>query len=109
MILRFLCTRTFSHDLDPYRTFGPRADTATSTRRLMLAVLGGFADVERDLIRIRTAEGGSYAKAQGAHGRPARRNTKAVAVKYSCSARRRRNGRIDCPRPWFIMANAASI
>jgi hypothetical protein len=37
----------------------------------MLAVLGGLADVERDLIRTRTAEGRSRAKAQGAHmGRP---------------------------------------
>ncbi|HQR89735.1 MAG TPA: recombinase family protein, partial [Caulobacter sp.] len=35
----------------------PWADTATSTGRLMLAVLGGLADVERDLIRTRTAEG----------------------------------------------------
>ena len=35
----------------------PWADTATSTERLMIAVLGGLADVERDLIRTRTAEG----------------------------------------------------
>jgi DNA invertase Pin-like site-specific DNA recombinase len=49
----------------------PWADTGTSTGRLMLAVLGGLADVERDLIRTRTAEGRSRAKAQGAHmGRP---------------------------------------
>ena len=34
----------------------PWANTATSTGRLMLAVLGGLADVERDLIRTRTAE-----------------------------------------------------
>ncbi len=33
----------------------PWADTGTG--RLMLAVLGGLADVERDLIRTRTAEG----------------------------------------------------
>jgi DNA invertase Pin-like site-specific DNA recombinase len=31
----------------------PWADTGTSTGRLMLAVLGGLADVERDLIRTR--------------------------------------------------------
>ena len=49
----------------------PWADTATSTGRLMLAVLGGLADVERDLIRTRTAEGRSRAKARGKHmGRP---------------------------------------
>ena len=50
----------------------PWADTGTSTGRLMLAVLGGLADVEHDLIRTRTAEGSSRAKAQGKHmGRPA--------------------------------------
>jgi len=37
----------------------PWADTGTSTGRLMIAVLGGLADVERDLIRTRTAEGRS--------------------------------------------------
>jgi DNA invertase Pin-like site-specific DNA recombinase len=31
----------------------PWADTGTSTGRLMIAVLGGLADVERDLIRTR--------------------------------------------------------
>jgi DNA invertase Pin-like site-specific DNA recombinase len=45
----------------------PWADTGTSTGRLMPAVLGGLADVERDLIRTRTAEGRSRAKAQGKH------------------------------------------
>jgi DNA invertase Pin-like site-specific DNA recombinase len=49
----------------------PWADTATSTGRLMIAVLGGLADVERDLIRTRTAEGRSRAKGRGQHmGRP---------------------------------------
>src|ERR1700732_4437880 len=51
----------------------PWADTATSTGRLMIAVLGGLADVERDLIRTRTAEGRSRAKARGQHmGRPSK-------------------------------------
>jgi DNA invertase Pin-like site-specific DNA recombinase len=49
----------------------PWADSATGTGRLMIAVLGGLADVERDLIRTRTAEGRSRAKARGQHvGRP---------------------------------------
>jgi DNA invertase Pin-like site-specific DNA recombinase len=49
----------------------PWADTGTSTGRLMLAVLGGLADVKRDLIRTGTAEGRSRAKAQGRQmGRP---------------------------------------
>lgn len=45
----------------------PWADTSTSTGRLMIAVLGGLADVERDLIRTRTAEGRSRAQARGQH------------------------------------------
>jgi DNA invertase Pin-like site-specific DNA recombinase len=43
----------------------PWADTSTSTGRLMIAVLGGLADVERDLIRTRTLEGRARAKARG--------------------------------------------
>jgi DNA invertase Pin-like site-specific DNA recombinase len=49
----------------------PWGDIGTSTGRLMLAVLGGLADVERDLIRTRTAEGRNRAKLKGKHmGRP---------------------------------------
>ncbi len=49
----------------------PWADTGTG--RLMIAVLGGLADVERDLIRTRTAEGRSRAQKRGQHmGRPPR-------------------------------------
>ena len=49
----------------------PWTDTATSAGRLIIAVLGGLADVERDLIRTRTAEGRSRAKARDPHmGRP---------------------------------------
>jgi DNA invertase Pin-like site-specific DNA recombinase len=43
----------------------PWADSTSSTGRLMLAVLGGLADVERDLIRTRTAEGRSRAQKRG--------------------------------------------
>lgn len=51
----------------------PWADTSTSTGRLMIAVLGGLADVERDLIRTRTAEGRNRAQARGTHmGRPSK-------------------------------------
>jgi DNA invertase Pin-like site-specific DNA recombinase len=39
----------------------------------MIVVLGGLADVERDLIRTRTAEGRGRAKARGQHmGRPSK-------------------------------------
>jgi DNA invertase Pin-like site-specific DNA recombinase len=61
----------------------PWADTATSTGRLMI---GGLADVERDLIRTRTAEGRSRAKARGQHmGRPPK-----LTPQQQKEARRRR-------------------
>jgi DNA invertase Pin-like site-specific DNA recombinase len=64
----------------------PWADTATSTGRLMIAVLGGLADVERDLIRTRTAEGRSRAIARGQHmGRPPK-----LTDAQKAEARRRR-------------------
>ena len=51
----------------------PWADTSTSTGRMMIAVLGGLADVERDLIRTRTSEGRARAKDRGQHmGRPSK-------------------------------------
>jgi len=48
----------------------PWSDTGTRAGRLMLAVLGGLADVERDLIRTRTAEGRSRQSPREAHGPP---------------------------------------
>jgi len=41
------------------------ADTTTPHGRLMLAVMGGLAEFERDLIRARTGEGRARAKARG--------------------------------------------
>jgi DNA invertase Pin-like site-specific DNA recombinase len=41
------------------------ADTTTAYGRLMLTVLGGLAEFERELIRARTGEGRERAKAQG--------------------------------------------
>jgi DNA invertase Pin-like site-specific DNA recombinase len=47
------------------------ADTTTSHGRLMLTVLGGLAEFERDLIRARTGEGRERAVARGQRmGRP---------------------------------------
>jgi DNA invertase Pin-like site-specific DNA recombinase len=64
----------------------PRADTGTSTGRLMIAVLGGLADVERDLIRTRTAEVRSRAQKRGQHmGRPPK-----LTAAQKAEARRRR-------------------
>jgi DNA invertase Pin-like site-specific DNA recombinase len=41
------------------------ADTTTAHGRLMLTVLGGLAEFERELIRARTGEGRERAKAKG--------------------------------------------
>lgn len=47
------------------------ADTTTPHGRLMLTVLGGLAEFERELIKARTGEGRARAKAAGVHmGRP---------------------------------------
>ena len=47
------------------------ADTTTSHGRLMLTVLGGLAEFERDLIRARTSEGRERARARSVRmGRP---------------------------------------
>jgi DNA invertase Pin-like site-specific DNA recombinase len=47
------------------------ADTTTAHGRLMLTVLGGLAEFERELIRARTGEGGKRAKERGVKfGRP---------------------------------------
>ena len=43
-----------------FRSLGDAwADTTTAARRLMLTVLGGLAEFERELIRARTGEGAS--------------------------------------------------
>ena len=49
------------------------ADTTTPHGRLMLTVLGGLAEFERELIKSRTKEGRDRAKARGVRlGRPSR-------------------------------------
>jgi len=57
-----------------FRSLGePWADTTTPHARLMLTVLGGLAEFERELIRARTGEGRDRAKARGVHmGRPSK-------------------------------------
>jgi len=55
-----------------FRSLGDTwADTTTAHGRLILIVLGGLAEFERELIRARTGEGRTRAKARGVHmGRP---------------------------------------
>jgi DNA invertase Pin-like site-specific DNA recombinase len=51
-----------------FRSLGdPWADTTTPHGRLILTVLGGLAEFERELIRERTGEGRERAKARGQH------------------------------------------
>lgn len=51
------------------------ADTTTPHGRLMLTVLGGLAEFERELIRSRTSEGRKRAKARGQAFGPKRKLT----------------------------------
>jgi hypothetical protein len=60
----------FPHCHNPYQAGSSRspprwANTSTSHGRLMLTVLGGLAEFERDLIRTRTGEGRARAVARG--------------------------------------------
>jgi DNA invertase Pin-like site-specific DNA recombinase len=49
-----------------FRSLGDTwADTTTAHGRLMLTILGGLAEFERELIRARTGEGRERAKARG--------------------------------------------
>jgi DNA invertase Pin-like site-specific DNA recombinase len=49
-----------------FRSLGDAwADTTTPHGRLMLTVLGGLAEFQRELIRARTGEGRARAKARG--------------------------------------------
>jgi DNA invertase Pin-like site-specific DNA recombinase len=67
----FAIVKQIVHAKAQFRSLAePWADTGTSTGRLMIAVLGGLADVERDLIRTRTAEGRSRAQKRGQHMAP---------------------------------------
>src|SRR5258705_176857 len=51
----------------------PWCDTTTPHGRLMLTVLGGLAEFERELIKARTGEGRARAKAKGVRmGRPSK-------------------------------------
>src|SRR5262249_11077943 len=77
-------TRDLLHVLDELGKRGPAfkslkdswADTTTPHGRLMLTVLGGLAEFERELIRARTGEGRKRAKARGVKfGRPVKLTT----------------------------------
>jgi DNA invertase Pin-like site-specific DNA recombinase len=65
------------------------ADTTTPHGRLMLTVLGGLAEFERELIRARTSEGRARAKARGVR---LGRRPKLTPYQKREALRRRANG-----------------
>ncbi len=73
-----------------FRSLGDTwADTTTAHGRLMLTVLGGLAEFERELIRTRTGEGRARAVARGVKmGRP----PKLTPHQMTEAIRRRDNG-----------------
>jgi DNA invertase Pin-like site-specific DNA recombinase len=73
-----------------FRSLGDTwADTTSAHGRLMLTVLGGLAELERELIRARTGEGRARAKARGVKmGRP----FKMTSCQIKEALRRRDNG-----------------
>jgi DNA invertase Pin-like site-specific DNA recombinase len=72
-----------------FRSLGDAwADTTTPHGRLMLTVLGGLAEFERELIRARTGEGRARAKARGV--KLGRRPKLTIHQKREAIARRER-------------------
>lgn len=73
-----------------FRSIGDAwADTTTPHGRLMLTVLGGLAEFERELIRVRTGEGRARAVARGVKmGRP----PKMTSYQIKEALQRRDNG-----------------
>src|SRR5215813_504729 len=81
------------------------ADTTTPHGRLMLTVLGGLAEFERELIRARTGEGRKRAKERGVRfGRPPKLN----AHQRKEAIERLRNGetQADIARTYGVDATA---
>jgi hypothetical protein len=69
----------------------------------MIAVVGGIADVGRDLIRARTAEGRCRAKARGQHNP---RRDQDIANRFTLNARSSLKQNTDgAPRPYLQYEN----
>jgi DNA invertase Pin-like site-specific DNA recombinase len=63
----------------------------TNTGRLMIAVLGGLVDAERDPIHTRTAEGRSRAQKRGQHYGPALETDRRAKGRCTAAAGRERD------------------
>jgi DNA invertase Pin-like site-specific DNA recombinase len=83
------------------------ADTTTPHGRLMLTVLGGLAEFERELIRARTSEGRARAKARGVH---LGRRPKLTRHQQHEALRRRANGEplMDIARSYNVSHSTIS-
>jgi DNA invertase Pin-like site-specific DNA recombinase len=71
-----------------FRSLGDTwADTTTAHGRLMLTVLGGLAEFERELIRTRTSEGRARAVANGVRSAGSRRLRPTSGAKRSSASK----------------------
>jgi DNA invertase Pin-like site-specific DNA recombinase len=85
-----------------FRSIGDSwADTTTPHGRLMLTVLGGLAEFERDLIRARTGEGRARAKARGVKLGP--------PFKLTSHQRREALGRREAGEPLTDIARSYNV
>ena len=63
-----------------FRSLGDAIDTTTAQGRFFLAIVGAFAEMERELIRERTTAGLAAARARGRRGgRPSKLTTRQLA------------------------------
>ena len=84
-----------------------RADTTTPHGRLILTVLGGLAEFERELIRARTSEGRARAKDGGVHMR--RPSTLTLYQRQEALARRESGERLmDIARSYGVSYSTIS-
>ena len=84
------------------------ADTTTSHGRLMLTVLGGLAEFERDLIRARTGEGRVRAEARGVKRWGDRRNSPSIRSEKPSAPRQTTRTRADIARSYNVSAATIS-
>ncbi len=82
-----------------FRSLGDAwADTTTPHGRLMLTVLGGLAEFERELIRARTSEGRARAVARGVRdGATAETDRRTRSARRSSAATRQRDACATSP------------
>jgi hypothetical protein len=82
-----------------FRSLGDAwADTTTADGRLMLTLLGGLAEFERDLIRTRTSQGRARAEARGVKLGRKPKTYRASTARGAGEDRGRRDAAQRCPQ-----------